>query len=132
MAQGVGIREVAWLDCAGGGQVVVEGDFAYIGHMDPPHGTSVVDVSDPRNPRIVAEIDIPVGLHSHKVRVGNGVMVTNREGHRGSAVPAGDFVGLRIFDIANPRAPREICRWACAGMGVHRFTFDGRYAYISP
>jgi hypothetical protein len=132
MAQGVGIREVAWLDCAGGGQVVVEGDFAFIGHMDPPHGTSVVDVSDPRNPRIVAEIDIPIGLHSHKVRVGNGVMVTNREGHRGSAVPDGDFVGLRVFDIAKPRAPREICRWACAGMGVHRFTFDGRYAYISP
>ena len=132
MGEGVGIKEVAWLDCAGSGQVVVDGNYAYLGHMDPPHGTSVVDVSDPRHPRIVWTTDIPTGLHSHKVRVANGIMVVNRERHRGSAVPDGDFVGLRIFDVANPASPREVCRWSCGGMGVHRFTFDGRYAYISP
>ncbi|MDB5408445.1 MAG: hypothetical protein JWL84_3357, partial [Rhodospirillales bacterium] len=65
-----GVREVAWLDCAGGGQIVVEGNYGFIGHMAPPHGTSVVDLSDPRNPRKIAEIEIPKGLHSHKVRVG--------------------------------------------------------------
>jgi hypothetical protein len=132
VGHGVGIREIAWLDCAGGGQVVVDGNYAYVGHMDPPHGTSVLDVSDPRHPRVLAEIGIPTGLHSHKVRVSNDVMVVNRESHRGSPLPEGEFVGLRIFDVANPRVPREIARWACAGMGVHRFTFDGRYAYISP
>jgi len=125
-----GVREVAWLDCAGGGQVVVDGSHAFIGHMDAPHGTSVVDVADPRHPRIVAEIDIPAGLHSHKVRVANEVMVVNRERH--GEPPPGDYVGLRVFDAGNPRAPREIARWTCGGMGVHRFTFDGRYAYISP
>ena len=36
MGSGVGIRELAWLDCAGGGQVVVDGKFAYIGHMEAP------------------------------------------------------------------------------------------------
>jgi hypothetical protein len=131
MSRSEGIREIAWLDCAGGGQVVVDGGFAYVGHMEAPHGTSVIDVSDPRNPRIVAAIDIPPGLHSHKVRVSNGLMVVNRERHGGQP-PADDFVGLRIFDVADPRHPREIHRWACDGMGVHRFTFDGRYAYISP
>ena len=130
MAEGSGIRQVAWLDCAGGGQVVLEGGYAYIGHMDPPHGTSVVDVSDPANPRIVAAFDIPAGLHSHKVRVANDIMVVNRERARGDK-PEDDFVGLRIFDVSNPRAPRDICHWACDGTGVHRFTFDGRYAYIS-
>ncbi|MFT5439951.1 MAG: hypothetical protein ACI9MJ_001818, partial [Alphaproteobacteria bacterium] len=34
-----GIREIAWLDCPGGGQVVVEGDYAYLGHMNAPAGT---------------------------------------------------------------------------------------------
>lgn len=131
MAQSQGIREVAWLDCPGGGQVVVDGQFAFIGHMAAPHGTSVVDIADPRHPRIVAEIPIPPGLHSHKVRVANGVMIANRERHGGN-MPAGDFVGLRIFDAANPRDPREIARWECGGTGVHRFTFDGHYAYISP
>jgi hypothetical protein len=28
--------------------------------------------------------------------------------------------------------PREITHWSCGGRGVHRFTFDGRYAYLSP
>ena len=130
MGQGSGIREVAWVDIAGGGQVVLDGNNAYVGHMQPPHGTSVLDVKDPANPRVVASIDIPPGLHSHKVRVANDIMVVNRERTRGDK-PAGDFVGLRIFDVSRPGNPRDICHWQCAGMGVHRFTFDGRYAYIS-
>src|SRR5882724_9807858 len=73
MGQGSGIREVAWIDIAGGGQVVLDGNTAYVGHMQPPHGTSVLDVTDPANPKIVASIDIPPGLHSHKVRVANDV-----------------------------------------------------------
>src|SRR5882757_8794756 len=102
MAQGEGLRQVAWLDCAGGGQVVLEGDRAYIGHMDAPHGTSVVDVSDPVHPRITASVDIPPGLHSHKVRVANDIMLVNRERTRGDMLNA-DFVGLRVFDMS-PRA----------------------------
>jgi hypothetical protein len=99
---------------------VIEGNFAYIGHMDNPHGTSVMDVSDPSNPKIVASFDIPSGLHSHKVRVANDIMVVNRERARGEK-PENDFVGLRIFDVSNPRAPKDIGRWACDGTGVHRF-----------
>ena len=45
MGQGSGIREVAWIDIAGGGQVVLDGNYAYVGHMQPPHGTSVLDVT---------------------------------------------------------------------------------------
>jgi hypothetical protein len=130
MAEGKGLREVAWLDCAGGGQVVLDGDRAYIGHMDAPHGTSVVDVSDPKHPRITASVDIPAGLHSHKVRVANDIMLANRERTRGD-MPNGDFVGLRVFDVSNPDKPRDIHHWHCVGLGVHRFNFDGRYAYIS-
>ena len=54
MGQGSGIREVAWVDIPGGGQVVLDGNYAYVGHMQPPHGTSVLDVSDPAHPRVVA------------------------------------------------------------------------------
>jgi hypothetical protein len=128
-----GVKEVAWLDCAGGGQVVVEGNYGYIGHMAPPHGTSVVDLSDPKNPRKIAEIEIPKGLHSHKVRVGNGLMLVNHEILLESRAGAeGLRGGLGIYDVSNPAKPREINRWQCDGSGVHRFTFDGRYAYISP
>jgi hypothetical protein len=128
-----GIREVGYFDCAGGGQVVVDGTTAYIAHMHAPDGTSIVDVSDPRKPRELATIAIPGGMHSHKVRATNGVMVVNREGVPSNR-PGPDFTGggLGIFDVSNPRAPREVCFWRCGGSGVHRFTFDGRYAYISP
>src|SRR5215470_12641196 len=78
MGQGSGIREVAWIDIPGGGQVVLDGNHAYVGHMQPPHGTSVIDVKDPANPKVVASFDIPPGLHSHKVRVANDIMVVNR------------------------------------------------------
>src|SRR6266487_1142000 len=40
--------------------------------------------------------------------------------------------GLGIYDVEDPHQPREITFWACPGTGIHRFTFDGRYAYLSP
>ena len=47
MASISGLREVAYIDCAGGGQVRVDGTTAYVGHMAAPYGTSIFDVSDP-------------------------------------------------------------------------------------
>ena len=106
MGQGSGIREVAWLDIAGGGQVVLDGNTAYVGHMDPPHGTSVVDVADPANPRIVASIDIPPGLHSHKVRVANDIMVTNRERTRGTQpAPPGTVAFVSVMPASAGKPP---------------------------
>ena len=46
------LKHLAKLDIPGGGQVVAEGGYAYVGHMGPPDGTSVIDVSDPRRPRV--------------------------------------------------------------------------------
>ena len=40
MSKAKGIRQAGYFDCAGGGQVVVEGTTAFIGHMRNPHGTS--------------------------------------------------------------------------------------------
>ena len=50
-ASSQGLKQVGYFDCPGGGQVVVDGKTAYIAHMKAPHGTSVVDVSDPAAPR---------------------------------------------------------------------------------
>ena len=38
MSQCKGVREVGYLDCAGGGQVMVEGNYAYIGHITARKG----------------------------------------------------------------------------------------------
>lgn len=134
MGQGTGIREVGFLDCAGGGQVVVEDGYAYIGHMRSPHGTSIVDVRDPKSPKIVASLEMPPGAHSHKVRVGNGLMIVNQEdNHNDERVVPADFRGgFVVYDISTPSQPRGISRWiADGGRGVHRSDFDGRYLYMS-
>ncbi len=134
MGSGVGVRQVGYFDCAGGGQVVVENNIAYVGHMRSPHGTSIVDVADPKNPKQLSTIGMPPGSHSHKVRVGNGVMVVNQEINFAdkNPLPADFRGGLGIYDIGKPSAPRLITRWETAGQGVHRFDFDGRHVYFSP
>ena len=74
------VKRLAHLDLPGAGQVIVRGQHAFLGHMEAPHGTTILDVSDPRRPRVVAEIklDSP-DEHSHKVRVVGDIMVTNLE-----------------------------------------------------
>ncbi len=127
-----GLKEVAYFDCPGGGQVVVDRHVAYIAHMKAPHGTTLVDVSDPAAPRQLATIEVPPGTHSHKVRAQNGLMLVNREAHGAPQGVSNAPRGLGIYDVSNPGRPREITLWRSGGSGVHRFTFDGRYAYISP
>jgi hypothetical protein len=107
---------------------VVQDGIAYVGHMDAPFGTSIIDVADPLHPRVIAQLEIAEGLHSHKVQVCGDIMVVNyeRTKARGSAA-----AGLKIFDVSNRTRPVEIAFYETAG-GSHRFTYDGRYVYFSP
>lgn len=74
------VRRLGHLDIPGGGQVVVQGHHAFLGHMRPPYGTTILDISDPRKPRVVAEIKLENDRsHTHKVRVAGDIMVTNVE-----------------------------------------------------
>src|SRR5262249_18816731 len=130
MSSAKGVREVAHFDCAGGGQIVIEKGIAYIGHMESPHGTSIVDVRDPKKPRQLAEAWRPPGPHSDKVGVADGVMVVNQEAM--GQPPADWRGGFSVYDVSDPSKPREITRWQTAGTGMHRYDFDGRYLYGSP
>ena len=74
------MRSVGHLDLPGGGQVYVEGDYAFVGHMKPPHGTSVIDISNPKKPKVIATLPLETGRsHTHKVRVAGDIMITNVE-----------------------------------------------------
>ena len=124
------IKQLGRMDLPGGGSVVVENGYAYVGHMDPPHGTSIIDVKDPKNPKVVAHLEIPEGLHSHKVRVSGDIMLINYERYKGKQQ-------LQSRPQRFSTSPTEPNRarsyfYKTHGKGVHRFTFDGRYAYISP
>jgi hypothetical protein len=75
-------KHLARVDIAGGGQISVVGDYAYLGHMDAPHGTSIIDVSNPSKPKVVSTIELETkDIHSHKARVihDGKIMITNVE-----------------------------------------------------
>jgi hypothetical protein len=131
MAKAKNTKLLANFDCPGGGQVWVDGNTLYVGHMRQPTGTTIVDISDPRQPKTIARVDVPEGWHSHKVRVANGIMIVNHE-RNGKTGPEDFGGGLAIYDVSRPSAPKLISKWMTAGKGVHRYDFDGRYAYISP
>jgi hypothetical protein len=123
------IKQIGRMDLPGGGSVVVENGYAYVGHIEPPHGTSIIDVRDPKNPKLLAQLEVPEGIHSHKVRVSGDVMLINYERYKTKKEPD---AGMKVFDISNRNKPREITFFKAPGKGLHRFTFDGRYAYLSP
>jgi len=72
------IKRVGHIGIPGGGQIVVDGNYAYVGHMKPPYGTTILDVADPKRPKILSMIELPdFYSHTHKVRVVGDLMFTN-------------------------------------------------------
>lgn len=80
----------------------------------------------------MASLQVPEGVHSHKVRVANDLMLVNWEAPPPCKPASGFRGGLAIYDVFKPAEPRHITFWQTAGTGVHRDDFDGRYADISP
>src|SRR5262252_7992069 len=91
------VRRLGHLDLDGAGQVTIAGNHAYVGHIPSASqlGTSIIDISDPRSPRVVATItlDDPES-HSHKARVAGDLLIVNNErnmsksGRRAEQLPA--------------------------------------------
>lgn len=78
------VTRIAHLDIPGAGQVMVRGDLALVGHIDPPDGTTIIDVSDPRRPRVLARIVLDgTASHSHKARFAGDrdLILVNSEMH---------------------------------------------------
>ena len=99
------INQIGRTDLPGGGSIVVENGYAYVGHIDPPHGTSILDVHDAKHPKLIAQLEVPEGIHSHKVRVSGDIMLINYERYKTKKEPD---AGLKIFDISDRSKPREI------------------------
>ncbi len=111
-------------------QVMREGDALYVGHFGPSRmGTSILDISDPTQPRLVRQWPAPEGAHTHKVQVADGLLLVNHEAFRGGEP---DRVGMAVYDLDDPFDPVEIGFWDSTGRGVHRIVWEGgRHAYVS-
>src|SRR3954447_5094137 len=102
MSSAKGIREVGHFDCPGVGQIEVQKGIAYVAHMSSPHGTSIVDVGDPKNHKLLSEISMPTGAHSPKARVSNGIMVVNHEVFPPSGTPPAAWRGgFGVYDVSD-------------------------------
>src|SRR5262245_1755861 len=76
------VHRLGHLDLPGAGQVAVVGSHAYVGHIpNADHlGTSIIDIADPRKPRVVATITLDDhDSHSHKARVAGDILIVNHE-----------------------------------------------------
>src|SRR5258706_340787 len=96
------VSRLGHIDLAGAGQVTVSGHHAYVGHIpNKDHlGTSIIDISDPRNPRTVATVTLDDhDSHSHKVRVVGDIMIVNHERNPTA-------IGRRADEL--PRVRREL------------------------
>ena len=138
------VTRLSRLELPGAGQVTVAGKYAYVGHITNKErlGTSILDVSDPRKPRVLCQLQVDQpDSHSHKARVAGDLMIVNVEQNMG---PAGRKAadgspqqssygegGFKLYDVSNRSKPKLIAHHRTYGRGVHRFDMDERYAYIS-
>lgn len=121
------VRLIGRSDLGGWGdasQVVVQGDLCAVAAIGEAHeGTTLLDVSDPRTPRVLSQIPAPPGTHSHKVQLSGDLMFVNNErlkGYKGT-----DFVpGLRVYDVSKPDRPKALPPIVTSGVGIHRFRID--------
>lgn len=129
-----GLELVGHTDLGGRGdgmQVMRHGDVVFVGHMgDHGVGTSVVDVSDPRRPRVIRQIAAPANARSHKVQLAGDLLLVNHEIFPARSVAA--ETGLAVYDVSRPADPRRIGFLPVPGLGVHRIWWtEGRWAYAS-
>lgn len=127
------IRHLSRMELPGGGQIVIQGTTAFVGHQVGPEGTTILDLSDPRKPKVLSQIMSPhPWSHTHKARVVGDIMVVNSEREPGKGnlreYPEG---GFRIYDVKDRTNPKLITFHKTYGKGVHRFDLDENYAYLS-
>jgi hypothetical protein len=61
-------------------QVMRHGDALYVGHFGiSGMGTTILDVADPTQPRVVDRWPAPHGSHTHKVQVADDLLLVNQE-----------------------------------------------------
>lgn len=104
----------------------------WLAHEGPPKNFTGVDVSDPRQPRVVVQTDLPHGkVRSNSLEICGDLMAVAYQTLEPGLKPA----GVELFDISVPETPRSISFFDCSGpysRGVHCVWFvDGRYIHLA-
>jgi hypothetical protein len=138
---------------ADGTQIMVTNGHAFVAHPFS-NGATVLDVADPRAPKVVNRLPVHKKSWSIHLQAAEGLLLvveefnfysifnegssyydasvdgmdSSRFGKRGEDYSA----GLRVYDIKDPANPKAIGFMEVAGLGLHRLWWTGgRYAYAS-
>jgi hypothetical protein len=112
----------------------------WLAHEGPPKNFSGVDVTDPRNPKVIIQTELPhKNVRSNSLEVTGDIMAVAYQtmGPAGVTEPGlgMDPAGIELFDITDPKNPKTISFYDCSGpssMGVHQLWFvDGEYIHFS-
>jgi len=122
-------------------QVSLKGIYAYVGHhkgdeLNPmtnqmePNGTTIVDVSNPKEPKIVKHIPGYKGAQSRAVQAvekyfdGKDYILRNQE--------SAEFTGFEVWDVTGKANPKRISQIGPLG-AAHKSWWDAKtgYAYLS-
>ena len=91
----------------------------WLAHEGPPKNFTGVDVSDPRDPKVICQTDLPhQRMRSNSLDVTGNIMVVCYQ----VAVPGDKPAGIELFDISYPESPRSISFFDVSGhhsRGVH-------------
>ena len=106
--------------------------IAWLAHENAPKNFTGVDVSNPRDPKVVVQTDLPhQQMRSNSLDVSGDIMAVAYQTQKKGMRPA----GLELFDISVPENPRSISFFDCSGehsRGVHQLWFcDGEYVHMA-
>lgn len=107
--------------------------FLFLGHF-VAGGWSVVDVTDPTNPKVVKFIPGPGDTALGQVDLHDNLMITAMQDRRGYGGDPNKKVneGVLLWNIADPTNPEQLAWWKTGATGTHRDGYPGgKYAYLS-
>ncbi|MEY4340922.1 MAG: hypothetical protein RL541_426 [Pseudomonadota bacterium] len=104
----------------------------WMAHESAPKNFTGVDVTDPKNPKMVVQTELPhAKMRSNSLDVVGNIMAVAYQTQTVGLKPA----GVDLFDVSKPEEPRLISHFDCSGpysRGVHAVWFvDGHYLHMS-
>src|SRR5213595_1619825 len=104
----------------------------WLAHESAPKNFTGVDVTDPRQPKMVVQTELPhMKVRSNSLDVVGDILAVAYQTQTVGLQPA----GVDLFDISTPENPRLISHFDCSGphsRGVHALWFvDGEYVHMA-
>ncbi len=104
----------------------------WLAHESAPKNFTGVDVTDPKNPRVICQTELPHrNVRSNSLEVCGDLMAVAYQTSTHGLQPA----GVEMFDISDPENPRAVGFFDCSGpcsRGVHQVWFiDHKTVYFA-